>query len=205
MHPLKVALDNTPALVWLQESKSCPITASVPFNGGITKDDWSQIDNWLADRLKPLERRLWVSLVPMAHAGTILLAARIQSDKPKVAWETAIERAWEKQVFLTGKTVNGDVRQEVDVDLKAVEMLEDCMFDQSEAAEIAGNCQWGLDAGHHQNNWSPYHHNRSSWTNNLRRGSESECTVRLFSCSVTLLVLTLPADRTRLCTPSETQ
>ncbi|KAJ3833739.1 hypothetical protein F5878DRAFT_493236, partial [Lentinula raphanica] len=30
------------------------------------------------------------------------------------------------------------------------------MFMRSEEAGIAGRCQWGLDAGYHQDNWDPY-------------------------------------------------
>ncbi|KAG7100263.1 hypothetical protein E1B28_002036 [Marasmius oreades] len=34
------------------------------------------------------------------------------------------------------------------------------MFDGSTNAGHAGNCQWGLDIGIHQDNWSPYIHFR---------------------------------------------
>ncbi|KAF9018715.1 hypothetical protein BDZ89DRAFT_1044354 [Hymenopellis radicata] len=51
-------------------------------------------------------------------------------------------------------------------------MLEDRMFSRSNAAGIAGNCQWGL----HQDGWSPYQDevDRPSWTDDLGAGSSSE-------------------------------
>ncbi|KAK0477515.1 hypothetical protein EDD18DRAFT_1114662 [Armillaria luteobubalina] len=44
----------------------------------------------------------------------------------------------------------------VDVNMEALHMLEDRMFDTSEDAGITGNCQWGLDVGMHQDNWCPW-------------------------------------------------
>ncbi|KAF9018937.1 hypothetical protein BDZ89DRAFT_1044208 [Hymenopellis radicata] len=63
----------------------------------------------------------------------------------------------------------------IDVRLEAIAMLEDCMFSRSDAG-IAGNCQWGLDGGHHQDGWSAYQDelHRPSWTDKFRAGSYSE-------------------------------
>ena len=60
--------------------------------------------------------------------------------------------AWEIQE-------NGDVNliwQEVDVELECLAKLEEELFERSQAAGIAGECQWGLDAGDHQDAWNPY-------------------------------------------------
>ncbi|KAJ3723720.1 hypothetical protein C8R42DRAFT_536820, partial [Lentinula raphanica] len=43
-----------------------------------------------------------------------------------------------------------------DVDMECLRTLETQMFMRSGEAGIAGWCQWGLDAGHHQDNWNPY-------------------------------------------------
>ena len=43
-----------------------------------------------------------------------------------------------------------------DVDKEAVAALEKQMFECSSNAGSAGNYQWGLDAGPHQNDWNPY-------------------------------------------------
>lgn len=44
--------------------------------------------------------------------------------------------------------------------------LEDEMFEVSQRAEVAGFYQWGLDVGHHQDNWDPY----ANLPSNLNRG-----------------------------------
>ena len=40
--------------------------------------------------------------------------------------------------------------------LECLSQLEQGMFEVSAQADIAGNYQWGLDAGHHQDNCDPY-------------------------------------------------
>ncbi|KAF8996285.1 hypothetical protein BDZ89DRAFT_1171659 [Hymenopellis radicata] len=173
--PKDVDATAIPALRWLLSKKKQPITASVPYNGGIALDDWSRVDHWFSKYFGADNRIHWVSLIPMAHAGTILLATRM--SQPGQDWGAALDAAWDHQVSYTGKTLNGEDRfHPVDVDLEAISMLEDRMFSRSNAAGIAGNCQWGLDAGHHQEGWSPYQDevDRPSWTDDLRTGSESE-------------------------------
>ena len=54
---------------------------------------------------------------------------------------------------------NGDAEllwQEVDVERECLDKLEEEMFERSKAAGIAGEWQWGLDAGDHQDAWDPY-------------------------------------------------
>ena len=54
---------------------------------------------------------------------------------------------------------NGDADllwQEVDVERECLAKLEKEMFERSEAAGIAGEYQWGWDAGDHQDAWNPY-------------------------------------------------
>jgi hypothetical protein len=61
--------------------------------------------------------------------------------------------AWEIQE-------NGDVTllwQEVDVERECLAKLEEEMFERSQAAGIAGEYQWGLDVGDHQDGWNPFH------------------------------------------------
>ncbi|KAF9562489.1 hypothetical protein CPC08DRAFT_609038, partial [Agrocybe pediades] len=43
-----------------------------------------------------------------------------------------------------------------DVDKECLEAFEEIMFENSKLAGIAGNYQWGLDAGDHQDGWNPY-------------------------------------------------
>jgi hypothetical protein len=48
------------------------------------------------------------------------------------------------------------VWQEVDVERECLAKLEEEMFERSQAAGIAGEYQWGLDIGDHQDAWNPY-------------------------------------------------
>ena len=52
------------------------------------------------------------------------------------------------------------------------------MFETSMRAGQAGHYQWGLDAGPHQNDWSPYDNRPAHWNRDDRDGSESELMVR---------------------------
>ena len=70
----------------------------------------------------------------------------------KLSHDELLERAWEIQA-------NGDAEllwQEVDVERECLTKLEEEMFERSRAAGIAGEYQWGLDAGDHQDTWNPY-------------------------------------------------
>jgi hypothetical protein len=70
----------------------------------------------------------------------------------KLSHRELLEMAWEIQA-------NGDINllwQEVDVELECLAKLEEEMFERSHAAGIAGEYQWGLDAGDHQDAWNPY-------------------------------------------------
>ena len=70
-----------------------------------------------------------------------------------------MEMAWEIQV-------NGDVNvlwQEVDVERECLAKLEEEMFERSKAAGVAGEYQWGLHAGGHQDAWNLYDGLPSHW------------------------------------------
>jgi len=64
-----------------------------------------------------------------------------------------LEAAWKEQMTISPDQIwkNG-----VDVDKESLERLEEEMFQRSVFAGIAGNYQWGLDAGDHQGSWNPY-------------------------------------------------
>ena len=77
----------------------------------------------------------------------------------KLSHQELMEMAWEIQV-------NGDVNvlwQEVDVERECLAKLEEEMFERSKAAGIAGEYQWGLDAGDHQDAWNLYDGLLSHW------------------------------------------
>ncbi|KZP27480.1 hypothetical protein FIBSPDRAFT_730615 [Athelia psychrophila] len=54
--------------------------------------------------------------------------------------------------------MDSDLILPVDVDGECLADLEHLLFENSAAAGLAGNQQWGLDAGPHQHNWDPYVH-----------------------------------------------
>ncbi|KAF9018882.1 hypothetical protein BDZ89DRAFT_1073506 [Hymenopellis radicata] len=79
----------------------------------------------------------------------------MQKADSSVDFPSACDSAWEQLLALTGKTLAAETRfTPVDVDL--------------EAAGIAGNRQWGLDAGHHQDGWSLC----PSWSDDARHGRD---------------------------------
>ncbi|KAK0433001.1 hypothetical protein EV421DRAFT_2063429 [Armillaria borealis] len=61
--------------------------------------------------------------------------------------------------------------------MEALVLLEKRMFDTSEDAGFAGNNQWGLDIGMHQDNWYPWNSPRPEDEKDTREGNESELDV----------------------------
>ena len=66
---------------------------------------------------------------------------------------------------------------EVDVDKECLDILEGSMFERSTRAGIAGYCQWGLDAGDHQECWDPYSGTPEHWNHGDRVDSDGELEV----------------------------
>lgn len=71
-----------------------------------------------------------------------------------------------------------------DVDLETLGFLEQRMFEDSCAAGLAGNQWWGLDAGCHHDDWSPYMGLPSEWSHGDRVEEEDEHEVRTVSLNV---------------------
>jgi hypothetical protein len=53
----------------------------------------------------------------------------------------------------------------IDVDREALMQLERRMFENTQAAGPAGNHQWGIDVGPHQDRWDPYADTPQEWIN----------------------------------------
>ena len=90
----------------------------------------------------------------------------------KLGHQEQLEMAWEIQG-------NGDVKllwQDVDVECECLAKLEEELFERSEVAGIAGEYQWGLDAGDHQDAWNPYNGLPDHWihTNRLENYDNDE-------------------------------
>ncbi|KAK0492406.1 hypothetical protein EDD18DRAFT_1013954, partial [Armillaria luteobubalina] len=168
-HPNNVDDTTIPAIVWLSSLKNKPLI--IHWTGSLTLNDLARINNYFFRRVlkickdSPLD---WITGLAMSHAQTLVVAYRHRElflqDKecpPASEIETVnrfvIERAWERLVNYTGRTTDGKVKHDaVDVDMEALILLEKRMFDTSEDAGIAGNYQWGLDIGMHQDGWFPW-------------------------------------------------
>ncbi|KAK0477806.1 hypothetical protein IW261DRAFT_1420657 [Armillaria novae-zelandiae] len=88
------------------------------------------------------------------------------------------QKAWERLVDYTGCTTDGNPKPDaVDVDMEALILLEMRMFDRSEDAGVAGNHQWGLDVGMHQDSWYPWRNDGPEGEKNSCEGNESELEV----------------------------
>lgn len=125
----------------------------------------------------------------MSHARTLVVAYRhrelfLQDEECPPVSESesvdrfAIEKGSERLVDFTGRTTDGKIKPEaVDVDMEALVLLEKRMFDTSEDAGFAGNHQWGLDIGMHQDNWYPWNSPGPEEEKDTREGNESELDV----------------------------
>ncbi|KAK0194739.1 hypothetical protein F5146DRAFT_924890 [Armillaria mellea] len=154
--PGSASVDEVPAIGWLHKEKRDPRSSVIPITGGISQDDQAALNTWF-DSMVPgaKERHLeWIGLLPMAHSRTLLMASRLQDtllSKYHKSWPTLLEKTWEYMDKHMG--ANFTI---VDIDLEAHEILEFRLFSQTEEAGAAGNQQWGLDVGCHQDNWYPY-------------------------------------------------
>ena len=93
-----------------------------------------------------------MGLLPMAHAITVFISYQLSKGKcvgTEYLTSERLQEAWTNQKTLS-------IILAKDVDRKCLELLEERMFERSAEAGIAGNKQWGLDAGDHQQHWDPY-------------------------------------------------
>ncbi|KAH7871897.1 uncharacterized protein C8R40DRAFT_1173984 [Lentinula edodes] len=158
-----------PAKKWQAGMKRA--TKAIEHSGGLTVDDCARINNWFYTVIPGASQKqhIWIGALPIAHARTLVLLHRHQSEFiHEVEGASIVELAFNRLVAWTGKTVDGKDKlyERVDVDLEALQLLEKSVFDISEDAGVAGNQQWGLDAGSHLQNWNPW----------LEYGPESHCT-----------------------------
>jgi hypothetical protein len=157
-NPKLADVRSVPAMGWL--GKQDPIRTLIPRTGNLSVVERAQIANWFETHIaidKKI-RNMWLGLLPLAHTFTLFIGSQLlqkpprKTDTAKLSHQELMEMAWEMQV-------NGDVNllwQEVDVDRECLGKLEEEIFERSKAAGIAGEYQWGLDAGDHQDAWNPY-------------------------------------------------
>lgn len=168
--------ENAP-MDWVESSKRDLSMALFVSAGGLSVVERAQVANWLEVHICKGDKALrqdWLMKLPNAHAHTIYLAHRMQaSDGKKADGKDLVAKAW--KVLLTAKESDDG---HVDVDREAVVHLEQDMLEDSKRAGIAGNQQWGLDAGDHQERWGVYNGLPESWRPGAREGPEEELEVR---------------------------
>ncbi|KAJ3558393.1 hypothetical protein NP233_g11518 [Leucocoprinus birnbaumii] len=134
-----------------------------PNQAPLTLTEHAMLNNWLHDKLC---RHPTLYLETFCDAGavrvhtiTLLVAYWLKRDGAPgldTSDEIAVRRhAWEIQKSGEEETAGHDHLLN-DITRRAVADLEALMFDERLRAGRAGVRQWGLDAGYHQNNWSPY-------------------------------------------------
>ncbi|KAI0737389.1 hypothetical protein C8Q80DRAFT_1125392 [Daedaleopsis nitida] len=149
----------------------------VPFVGNLDIDSRAQIHNWIDVNIPGARanRHLWIGRYLVAHAVTLLLAARMRPESPSVpslSEGELLRNAWKVQQGPSGDMAEADLDgldldlpalKPVDVDAECVRALEHRMFERSATAAEAGFHQWGLDSGEHQDRWDPYGEVPSDW------------------------------------------
>ncbi|KDR66699.1 hypothetical protein GALMADRAFT_80570 [Galerina marginata CBS 339.88] len=179
--PDTVSADEAPAKAWLEgttKKKKDISKELVPYVGSLSLTVRAQISNWFdvnigKDRKK---QHVWLGRLPIAHAYTVYIATNLKNDpkNSKLTGPELLEKAWDVQFSGTPS-----VLMDVDVDKDCLYILEEEMFERSARAGVAGHCQWGLDAGDHEN-WDPYEGIPPHFIHRDREESESELEVTSF-------------------------
>ncbi|KAF9236619.1 hypothetical protein BU15DRAFT_63878 [Melanogaster broomeanus] len=147
----------------------------IKYCGDLTLVECAQITKWFFDHVPGAQGtvHMWLGSVPLAHALTLVIAQRQLSPMLHLQegeeLTTTLQAAWEYLINQTGKA-----REAIDVNRECLLAFEERLFEDSLAAGIAGNQQWGLDAGEHQDHWHPYWGMPSQWNVEDREYSEGE-------------------------------
>ena len=153
------------------------LTSIVPFTGSLSITERAQVSNWFEAHIAKDKkvRRHWLGLLPLAHAYTLYIATLIRQKSMAnrvdiIDDEKVLQLAWELQTTASPESL----WREVDVDKECLDRLEEEMFERSARAGLAGDYQWGLDAGDHQDDWNPYEGTPAEWNHNDRFENDSE-------------------------------
>ena len=171
---------NIPIKRWLESEQKSLTKTIIPYVGTLSIAERAQVSNWFEVNVakKKSFRSKWLGLLPIAHALTIFIAFRMERNtesrypERKYHPRDYLEEAWEVQFRSTKSGYS-----EVDVERECLERLEEQMFERSLRAGIAGYCQWGLDAGDHQECWYPYAGLPEHWNHEDRENEEGELEV----------------------------
>ncbi|PPQ88302.1 hypothetical protein CVT25_012365 [Psilocybe cyanescens] len=117
---------------------------------------------WLESSNKNISK----TIIP--YTGPLTMTDENSSDNAKK--DILINKAWAAQC--RPRTTQEILKK--DVDLECLSLLEEEMFENSIRAGVAGNEQWGLDVGNHQDDWIPYGDLPDEWNGGDRDGLEDE-------------------------------
>lgn len=180
--PEKTGPRKIPAKTWLRKQKKSLTKTIVPLASGLTIVERAMIANWFEVKIcggDQTLRKNWIGLLPIAHAHTIYLAHKLKNERKgkdgkPFNLNKLLDEAWKIQ----SNGTKMDLLSDVDVDKDCLRILEELMFERSARAGVAGNRQWGLDVGEHQDGWDVYGGLPSYWNREDRGESEGEMEVR---------------------------
>ena len=182
--PEKTGRYKIPAKAWLRKKKKSLTKPPIPFTSSLTVEQRAMIANWFEEKIgegDKMVRRHWMGFVPIAHAHTVFLANQLKTQGGAktvgLTQSQLLDKAWEVQTF----SAQQDLFLDVYIERECLVSFEELLFERSSKAGVAGNCQWGLDAGEHQSGWDPYIGLPSTWNHEDRDDSEGEIEVRLSS------------------------
>ncbi|KAG1777063.1 hypothetical protein EV702DRAFT_970383 [Suillus placidus] len=188
-----------------QQGRKVSLTGgyTVKYCGDLTAVQQAQVAHWIFDNIEEARETVvqWLGCAPFAHALSIMLAHHKRSileadaDYPRDGTmeaqdEFILDTAWMTLLKETGSST--DVIH-TDVDLECLSVFEHRLFEKSARSGSAGNYQWGLDAGNHQDDWDPYAGLLSHWNHEDRNEGdpdydENELEVLCFPLFETVLV-----------------
>ncbi|KAJ7474341.1 hypothetical protein FB451DRAFT_1467183 [Mycena latifolia] len=152
----------------------------VPFTGELRSIDCARIANWFYRCVPGAKDSVadWMGRVPLAHAYTILIAYRNQEEILAEIQRNRDYADTERQLAIFNiawryQTSRPALRF-VDVDHECLGFFEERLFENSMRAGRAGNQQWGLDMGPHQDSWNPYANIPTHWNHEDRDENDSE-------------------------------
>lgn len=180
--PSKISVQEVPSLAMMAEKNKININATV-YTGGLLDTEVAAINNWFHRRIPFAEKLVISGMHPyvIAHCHTLLIAHRhheefLQTIDSSIenTEQFVLQKAWDYLKEWTGYDVDGKEKNMLDVNSEAISILDKIMFDKSERAGIAGNDQWGLDAGPHEQCWEPSSSGPSVTQNKKREGDDDD-------------------------------
>ncbi|KAJ7436921.1 hypothetical protein FB451DRAFT_1061373, partial [Mycena latifolia] len=151
----------------------------VPYTGELQSIDCARVANWFYHFVPGAKESTvqWLGRAPIAHAYTILIASRNRQEILDIIQLNSKYSDMERQVAIFsiawGYQMSRPTVRFTDVDRECLGFFEERLFENSHEAGRAGNQQWGLDAGPHQDDWNPYANIPTHW-NHDDHDDESE-------------------------------